>query len=398
VSQLRHVAIIGAAVAGLSTAESLRRSGYDGEITLVGDELHEPYDRPPLSKQILSGKWEPERVALRQQGDLANLELNLRLGIRATSLDLNRRAVQLDTGEHLPFDALVIATGLRARWLPAFVGLSGAHVMRTINDSLALKAEIRPGRKITVIGAGFLGTEIAATAQLLGAEVSLVDIVPEPLTLQLGPEIGRMAADLHREHGVDLRTGVGVEDVLSADGQITGLMLTDGSKIDAEIVVVAIGSVPATDWLEGSGLDLTGGVVCDEYCRAAEGVYAAGDVARWRHETIGDYVRLEQRTNAAEQGQAVGRNLMAAPGEQSPYRPINFGWTDQYDVKIQIYGHRSPLSKFAIVEGSREAGHFIGAYRHGKHVTAVVGWNSARALRKYREWVFTDTDTTEPIN
>jgi 3-phenylpropionate/trans-cinnamate dioxygenase ferredoxin reductase component len=385
-SGLRRIAIVGASVGGLTTAESLRRHGFDGVISLIGDEVHLPYDRPPLSKQVLSGKWTADRASLRRAGDIAALELDLRTGTKAIGLRPGLRQVELDGGRAVECDAAVIATGLRPRQLPMLHGLAGVHVVRTIDDALALRDAVLEAERLIVVGAGFLGTEIAATIREIGPEVTLVDLVREPVALQLGQEMGRLVAQLHRDHGVDVRMGVGVAEPIADNSRVRGLMLTDGSRVPADLVVTAVGSVPATQWLHGAGLDLTDGLVCDAMCRASPGVYAVGDVARWPHANVGRHIRIEQRTNAAEQAQAVARNLLAGSGAR-PYAPLNFAWTDQYDVKIQMYGHRRTDATFALIEGSPRDGRFVGAYLEGGLVTAVVGWNSPKSLLRHRELV-----------
>lgn len=386
----RHVAIVGASVAGLTAAESLRkREGFDGRITLIGDEPHLPYDRPPLSKQVLSGKWEPERAALRRAADIEALQLDLLMGHKAVALRPSQRTVELAAGAAVDCDAVVIATGIVPRQLPFLRDVAGVHLLRTLDDCLALRADLLAAQRVIVVGAGFLGTETAATARGFGCDVVLVDIVSEPLTLQLGPEMGRLVAELHRANGVDLRTGVGVDRPIVQDGRIRGLVLADGAEVAADVVVVAVGSTPATGWLQGAGLDLSNGVICDPNCQAAPSVYAAGDVACWPHRHVGGLVRVEQRTNAAEQAQAVAHNLLAGEGQQQPYAPINFAWTDQYDVKIQMYGHRGPDSTFCLLEGSPEENKFVGAYRAAGRIEAVLAWNSPRALLRYRELAFT---------
>jgi len=388
-SGLRRIAIVGASVGGLTTAESLRRRGFDGVISLIGDEVHLPYDRPPLSKQVLSGKWTPDRASLRRAADIAALELDLRTGTKATGRRPGLRRVELDDVTAVECDAAVIATGLRPRRLPMLHGLAGVHVVRTLDDTLALRAAVLEAERVIVVGAGFLGTEIAATITEAGPQVTVVDLVPEPVTLQLGQEMGRIVAQLHRDHGVDVRMSVGVAEPIADNNRIRGLVLTDGSRVLGDVVVTAIGSVPATQWLRGAGLDLTDGLVCDATCRAAPGVYAVGDVARWPHANVGGHIRVEQRTNAAEQAQAVARNLLAGSGAR-PYAPLNFSWTDQYDVKIQLYGHRRADATFALIEGSRGEGRFVGAYTDGGRVTAVVGWNSPKSLLRHRELVQAD--------
>jgi NADPH-dependent 2,4-dienoyl-CoA reductase/sulfur reductase-like enzyme len=386
------VAIVGGSLAGLTVAESLRRLGYTGSITMIGEEPHHPYDRPPLSKQVLSGKWEPEKTMLRGSEQIEALGLDLRLGVLATAVDRERRRVTLSDGEEVGYDVLVAATGLRPRWLPMFRDMAGVHVLRTLEDCLGLQADFTPDRRVLVIGAGFLGTEIAATLRDLGATVSLVDVVTEPLTLQLGPELGMLVAELHQSRGVDLRVGVGVAEAASTDGRVSQVTLTDGSRLEVDLVVLAIGTVPATEWLEGTGLDLTGGLVCDTMCRAAADVYAVGDVARWPQRETGALLRVESRANAVEQAQAAAHNILAGPDAQEEYRPVNFGWTDQYDAKIQIYGHRTPVSQFCLLEGDPADGRFAGAYLHEGRITGVVGWNAVRMLRSYQKLPYTDAD------
>jgi len=389
---LRSVVIVGGSLAGLTTAEMLRRLGFDGAIVIVGEEVHPPYDRPPLSKQVLSGQWQPEKANLRRPEQLTSLGLDFRHGVSATGVDLADGRLTLSDREQLRYDALVVATGLRPRRLPMFDGMAGVHVLRTLDDCVALKQDLAPGRRVVVIGAGFLGTEIASTVRKIGADVTLIDVVSEPLTLQLGPELGRLVADLHLRNGVQARLGVGVADARATNGRVSSIALSDGTRIETDLVVLAIGTVPATEFLDGSGLDLAGGLVCDATCRAAANVFAAGDVARWPYPPAGGMVRVESRTNAVEQAQVVARNILAREGESQEYSPITFGWTDQYDVKIQIYGHRAPASDFCLLEGSAEEDKFVGAFRHEGKITAVVGWNSPRALRNYRAVVHADAD------
>lgn len=391
-SVVRSVVIVGGSLAGLTTAEMLRRLGFDDSITIVSDEIHPPYDRPPLSKQVLSGLWPAEKAALRRPEQLSALGVDFRRGASAIGVDLDGCTVTLSDREQLSYDALVVATGLRPRRLPMFHGMAGVHVLRTLEDCAALRDDLAPGRRVLVIGAGFLGTEIASTARKLGSHVTLIDVMTEPLTLQLGPELGRLVAELHRRNGVQARLGVGVADAQAADGRVSSVALTDGTQLETDVVVLAIGTVPATEFLATSGLDLTGGLVCDATCRAAANVFAAGDVARWPYPPAGGLVRVESRTNAVEQAQVVARNVLARDGESEAYSPITFGWTDQYDAKIQIYGHRVPTSDFCLLEGSPAQDKFVGAFCHQGKITAVVGWNSPRALRNYRAVVHTDAD------
>jgi NADPH-dependent 2,4-dienoyl-CoA reductase/sulfur reductase-like enzyme len=375
-SMLRRIVVVGASAAGLSAAETLRREGYGGEITLVGAEPQLPYDRPPLSKQILAGEWEADRLALRSDEHLADLGLDFRLGTSATGLDLGARSVALADGSSLEYDALIIATGVRPRRLPG----EGAHVLRTLGDALALRERIGPGTRLVVVGAGFLGAEAAAVARGLGAEVTVLEPAPVPLAHAVGAEVGSVLARAHLENGVDLRTGVGVAAVARGEVQ-----LADGSVIVADEVLVAIGALPNTEWLESSGLTVDNGVVCDEYCVAAPGVYAAGDVARWHNPLFDTSMRIEHRTNAAEQGMAVARNLLN-PDSPKPFAPVPYFWSDQYDMKVQAYGYLRGHEQIAVVEGDLAERRFLAAYRTGDRVAGVLGVGvSPKSIRPWRQ-------------
>jgi NADPH-dependent 2,4-dienoyl-CoA reductase/sulfur reductase-like enzyme len=376
----RRVLIVGASAAGLAAAEALRRADFAGEITLLGEEPHRPYDRPPLSKQILSGQWELDRLPLRGEERLAELGLDLRLGETATGLDLAAREVRLADDSSIGYDDLVIATGVRPRRLPG----EKAHVLRTLGDALALRERLGAGTRLVVVGAGFLGAEAAAVARELGAEVTALEPAPVPLAHAVGAEVGEVIAAVHREHGVDLRTGVGVAEVVAE-----GVRLADGEVVAADEVLVAIGAVPNTEWLEGSGLTIENGVVCDEYCAAAPGVYAAGDVARWHNPLFGESMRIEHRTNAAEQGMAAARNLLA-PEAAKPFAPVPYFWSDQYDLKIQSYGYLRGHEEIAIVEGSLAERRFLAVYRTGDRVSGVLGVNVVpKAIRPWRQAIAT---------
>ncbi|MFI0773475.1 NAD(P)/FAD-dependent oxidoreductase [Streptomyces sp. NPDC021212] len=329
------VLVVGASAGGLSTAEALRRKGFQGGLTVLGAESHQPYDRPPLSKQVLSGAWEPDRVTLRLPEQLSSLDAEFVLGDAAVGLDAEARTVHTASGRVLRADAIVVATGLRPRMFAGQDGLAGVHVLRTLDDAVALRAGLLGASRVVVVGDGVLGTEIAATARTMGASVTLAGPQPAPLESQFGPLIAGRLAALHAEHGVDLRLGAAVTGLAEQDGRVAGVCLATGEVLPADVVVVAFGSAPATDWLAGSGLKVDNGVVCDSSCRVADGVYAVGDVARWHHEGLGALLRLENRTNATEQ---AGHVAAAILGESRPYTPVPYFWTDQFDVKIQVYG------------------------------------------------------------
>ncbi|MER6121071.1 FAD-dependent oxidoreductase [Streptomyces sp. NPDC001743] len=383
---LNRIVVVGAAAAGLTAVETLRARGYEGGLTLVGDERHPPYERPPLSKELLTEGWEPPSTWLRKADVLASVDADLRLGCRATGLDRDARTVTLSTGEELPYDAVVIATGLRPRRLPCGDGLRGVHVLRSLDDAVRLREALAAGPRVAVIGAGFLGAEIAATARGAGLDVTLIDTNAQPLARQVGAEIGGLVAGLHRDHGVRLVLGADVAGMARDGAGVRGVVLADGTTVDADLVVVAIGSVPAVDWLAGSGVPLGDGVMCDSYCRAAPGVWAAGDVANWPHPMVaGARVRLEQRTNAAQQAMAVVANILAGDEGAKPYTPVPFGWTHQFGEKIQTIGWCPPDARTEIVSGSTEDREFVAAYHRDGVLVGGLGWNSARGLRQCRQ-------------
>ncbi|MEV0200411.1 FAD-dependent oxidoreductase [Nonomuraea sp. NPDC050691] len=381
-----RIVIVGASAAGLSTAEALRRHGYRGRLTLLDADPHHPYDRPPLSKQVLAGVWEPDRARLRDQAQLQALEAEFVLGEPALALDAAARAVTTASGRVLHGDVVVIATGLTPRRLPGQDGLAGVHVLRTLDDALALRRELSAGGRLVVVGEGVLGAEIAATARAMGLEVTLAGMGRTLLGDQLGETVGTLLGRVHAERGVRLRLGAAVDALAGDAGRVVGVRLAGGELLAADAVVVAVGSRPATGWLEGSGLSLGDGVECDARCRAAEGVYAVGDVARFAHEGLGRRLRLENRTNATEQAQAVAAGIL---GADRPYTPIPYFWTDQYDVKIQAHGLPSPSAEVTVVEGHPEQRRFAALYREGGRVTGVLGWNMPKQARLLRQQTLT---------
>ena len=379
---LRSVTIVGASLAGLNAAEALRRDGFDGPVTLIGAESRLPYDRPPLSKQVLAGDWEPERAALTDSEELQEDEIEARLGLRATALDLDARELTLHTGETVAFDGLVIATGARCRTMPGTERLRGVHVLRSLDDCLALRADLEAvPQRVVVVGAGFIGAEVAATARGRGLEVTVVEALPNPLSRVLGDEMGRVCAEVHRDHGVDLRTGVGV-DRIEGDRRVERVTLTDGSIIDADVVVVGIGVVPNTEWLDGSGLQVGDGVLCDASCLAAERVTAAGDVARWPNQLFGETMRVEHWDNAAAQGAHAARRLLNP--ETGPFTPVPWFWSDQYDRKIQLAGRVRPDDEVRVVNGSVDERRFAAIYGRAGRIVGVLGFNRPRHVMRYR--------------
>jgi 3-phenylpropionate/trans-cinnamate dioxygenase ferredoxin reductase component len=386
------IVIVGGGAAGLAAVETLRQEGYAGPLTMVCDEPELPYDRPPLSKQVLTGAWDPERTRFREAGHYADLGIRLVRG-RADALDANGRTVYLTDGYPLRFDGLIIATGVRPRRLPAGHELSGVHVLRDQPDVAALRAAFAVGGQVVIVGGGFLGMEVAAAARGRGLGVTVIEPLAQPMIRQVGPMIGAEVARLHRAHGVDLRTGIGVASLIGDGGtksdggtigtRVTGVGLTDGSTVPADCVLVAIGSVPATDWLATSGLALGDGVECDQYCRAAPGIYAAGDVASWVNPRYQRRMRIEHRMNATEQGAAAALNLLK--GDVRPFAPLPYFWSDQYDVKIQVHGYPPDGAEAALEEGSPADGKFVALYRKDGQPAAALGWNSPARLIRYRK-------------
>ena len=378
--------MVGASLAGLRAVETLRQQGYDGRLVFVGAESSLPYDRPPLSKQVLAGDWSPDQLVLRSADDYSSLALDMRLGRRATGLDLDTRAVVLDDGERIGFDGLIIATGCRPRALPGTPDVEGIFMLRTLDDSLAIRDALDASPRVVVVGAGFIGSEVAATCRMKGLDVTLLEALPVPLARALGDEMGAACAELHRDHGVDLRVGVAL-DGFDGDGRVERVRLSDGGAIDADVVVIGVGVAPETAWLEGSGLVLGDGVVCDATCFAsAPGVVAAGDVARWHNPLFGTDMRVEHWTNAAEQGMAAARALLAGAGAE-PFAPVPYFWSDQYDAKIQFVGMCAPDDEVRIVHGSVAERRFVALYGRGGRLIGALALSRPRLLTVYRRLI-----------
>jgi len=380
------VLIVGASVAGMRTIQALRARGFEGEITALGEESHVPYDKPPLSKEMLAATTSGETVPLMTSEALATLDVDLRLGVRAASLDAARKTVVSDVGEEYRYGrALVIATGATPRELPGTDALENVYTVRTADDVARLRRELVAGRKAVVIGAGFIGAEFAAAATAHGVEVTMVEAQQSPLALQLGADVGNALAGLHTNAGVVVLTGVSV-DKLVGTGRASAVRLADGREIPADFVVVGIGARPATDWLASSGLPIADGINCDESLRVigTSDVYAAGDVARWRHPLYPEPVRIEHWTNANEHADAVAAAIM---GEPAPRVSLPYVWSDQYGKRIQIIG-RPASGSLAMLRGEAHTGDLVACYtdRDGALVGALVVDNP-RLLMQFRKAV-----------
>lgn len=382
----QRIVVVGASAAGLSTAEALRRGGYANKLTMIGAETHRPYDRPPLSKQYLTGEWDAERVMLRSAVHLEDLDVEIRLGIPAGGLDMSARRVVLTDGSEVGYDTLVLATGVSPRTLPNTRHLQGVHTLRTLEDADGLRGELHAESRVVIIGAGFLGTEIAAVAALHGAHVTLIGNAA-PLASILGAELGAQLGGLHESHGVTLVAGpdATVTSVLREGARTTGVVLSSGERLPADLVVMAIGSTPAVDWLCTSGLTIADGVSCASDSSAAPGIYAAGDVARWHNSLFDVSMRLEHRTNAVDQGVHVAEQILA--GTRRDYTPVPYFWSDQYDLNLQCYGWLRDHDEVLIAEGSLSEGKFVALFRRGERLTGVLGARSHKALRTWREYI-----------
>lgn len=334
---MNSVVIVGSSVGGVRTAQALRGEGFDGRVVLIGAERHLPYDKPPLSKEFLTGKSSESSILLLSEQAAAESGIELRLGIAATRLDVASHELHLADGDRLSYENLVIATGASARpspWRPE----SGVHVLRSLEDSIELRDAFLRDGPVVVVGGGFIGAEVAGAALQLGREVTIVDPLPTPIARVVGAALGENLVELHRRHGVTCHLGTGVEEITGSAGDLR-LQLTDGTELHAATVVVGIGAVPNDQWLEDSGLAIENGVLCDEYSRAvdAPGVFAVGDVARWFHPVRREHVRVEHWTNAVDQAACVAHNI-AQPDDLRAYSPTEYVWSDQYDWKIQIVG------------------------------------------------------------
>ncbi len=388
------VVIVGASLAGWRAVETLRAEGHVGSIVLVGEERHLPYDRPPLSKQILAGTWPPEKAVLADSRRASEHRVEEVLGRRAVHLDAAAKKLELDDGTVLLGDGLVIATGASPRPLPGTDDLTqreGLFTLRTLDDSLALRAAVTAvdRAKVVVIGAGFIGAEVASTCADLGCRVTVLEALDVPLRNVLGHMIGSHFGTLHESHGVHLRTGVSIECVRRAgteEGDRLVVELDGGEVIPAEVVVVGIGVLPATEWLADSGLTIDNGVVCDERLFAADDIVAAGDIARWQWRRDGDVeqIRIEHWQVAAEAGVAAARSLLAGRSDAPAFTPVPYFWSDQYGIRLQVLGTPRGSDEIHIAEGTPEEGKFVALFGRAGRLRAVMAISKPRQLMGFR--------------
>ena len=388
---MEHVVVIGASLAGLRACETLRNDEFTGRITLVGAEHELPYDRPPLSKKLLAGEWDLDRIRLRKAEEFESLGLDLRLGVRATGLDADHRTVTLDDGNTLGYDGLVIATGSTPRRLPGQPELDGVTELRTAADAMNLRGRIADGTaRLVIIGAGFIGLEVAATARQKGCTVTVLEGAPAPMMRGLGIDMGIAVAGVHARNGVDLRCGVQVRAFEGVDGKVTGVTLADGTTIPADAVVVGVGVSPATEWLDDTPIALRDGIVCDATLfTGVPSVYAAGDCVRWPNLVFEGHddceMRVEHWTNAAEQGAAAARNMLAVSRGQQPeaYRSVPFFWSDQFDSRIQFVGRAHGGDDVHVFAGSTD-GAFAALYGWEGRLRGVLGVSMPKMVMPFR--------------
>lgn len=380
------VVIVGAGLAGLRTAEELRRAGFAGELVLIGDEAHPPYDRPPLSKQFVRG--ETDDTALRPAEFFTEKQIDLRVNTTATGVDTEAKTIALADGATLAYEQLIIATGLRPRRLPGLPELPGVHVLRGHDDALGLRSELGRSNGALVVGAGFIGCELAASFRASGLPVVLVEPQATPLAGVLGEQVGSLVGRLHRSEGVDLRCGVGVDTLLSGDTGVRGAVLSNGVEVPADVVVIGVGSRPVTEWLDGSGIDLAepsagGGVLADASGRTnVADVWTVGDVAAWQHAN-GAWTRVEHWTSAGEQARVVACALLGVDPPRAAQVP--YFWSDQYEIKIQALGTPRPSDDVRII--ADDGRKFLAYYSCAERLTGVVGAGMAGQVMKTRSKV-----------
>ncbi|MGH3821982.1 MAG: NAD(P)/FAD-dependent oxidoreductase, partial [Pseudonocardiaceae bacterium] len=382
--RMERVVVVGAGLGGLRTVEGLRAEGFSGRITLVGDERHEPYDRPPLSKQILAGQWPEERATL-HRGELADLDISWYPGRSAVSVD--DVTVDLDDGTRLRYDALVVATGVRPRRLPGQPDHPELHVLRTLEDCRGLRDSISRARSLVVVGAGFIGAEVAATARMAGLEVTMLEALPVPFARVLGEQMGQLCTQLHTDHGVTVRCGIQLTELADSEGGIAA-RLADGNTVQADCGVVGVGTVIDSGWLAGLGVPTGGGLRCD-VAGLVEGtgnVYAVGDIAAWRHPTLGDQPRIEHWTSATEQATVVAQRIAGKPiTRQADVVP--YFWSDQYGLTLQLVGRCDLATSVEVLhDPGAPKGTAAGYFADGRLV-AVLAFHAPRLLNRYRKLV-----------
>ena len=379
---MQTLAVVGASLAGLSAARAARAQGFSGRLVIIGDEHHRPYDRPPLSKDFLLGTITAEDLFLETDDD--GLHAEWILGGGAVGLDAAERTIRLHDGRTVTADGIVIATGARARQIPALAGLENVSYLRTMADAQALTPRLVAGGRMIVIGAGFIGAEVASSAASRGMEVTMINNGPVPFTAQLGEDMGSVVARLHAANGVNLVCGTGIDEFHRAGNSVTGLRLADGRELAADVVVVGIGAEPNVEWLAGSGVEVDGGVLCDAMGRTnVPGIVAVGDCAAWFDAAVDRHRRVEHWTGALERAALAVQALLDDDAPAQPLKPPYF-WSDQHGVKIQFAGHSAGYDRLEIEAGDPQEHNFLAIYYREDVPVAVLGMNQPRLFTKWR--------------
>ncbi len=373
--------IIGAGIAGGTAAETLRKQGFDGEIHLIGAEPHRPYDRPPLSKEFLSGAKEQEKLYFKTEDFYTEQSIELHLVAEALALDTSSNTVTLSNADALHYDKLLLATGSQVKRLPnPGANLDGVHYLRNIEDSKAIAQSMSGAGRAVIVGAGFIGSEVAAVCKAAGLEVTVLEIQPQPMAHILGAKMGAIYANLHTNRGIDLRLSEGISEI-RGQSRAEQVITDKGNTIDCDLVVIGVGISPDTSLAEAAGLDVEGGILIDENCRTSNpNIFAAGDVANWFHPGLGHRLRVEHWDNALNQGAAAAKSMLGNP---EAYAPVLYFWSDQYDLNIQYLGHAAEWDEIA-VRGNPSEEKFSAFYLKDGSVHGALIVNNFRDIRPTR--------------
>lgn len=394
-THINKIVIVGGSLAGLRAAQTLRDSGFAGDLVVVSGEAHLPYDRPPLSKQVLSGAWEPAQAELEPEEAVLALG-DWRFNTLATGLDVAENEVSLSSGERIAYDRLLIATGASPISLPGTPALAGIHTLRTLDDAIAIRSAMESGARVAIVGGGFIGCEVAAASRGYGLETTIIEGLETPLQRVLGREVGDAFGRLHTARGVDLRCGASVTG-FEGGSRVEAVRLADGSSIAADLVVVGVGARPNVSWLAQSGLELGNGVVCDEFCRTSDpDVFAAGDCASWFNPRYGRAMRIEHWTNAVEQGMTAAANMLAE-GDLESFAPVPYVWSDQYDVSARFAGYNVDYDEVRVVRGDLAKMEAVVLYRMGDRLAAVLSVGMGRVFTRYQRFLQKDPTWDEGL-
>ena len=384
--------LLGGGLASATAASTLRAEGFDGRVVIVSDETHVPYSRPPLSKDVLRGEKAAEKTWLRPPAWYASKEIELQLGVRAVEVDPHARRIEFADETSLPYDKLLVATGgiPRTLQIPG-ADLPGVLFLRTLEDALALRTHLTGAGPVVVIGAGFIGAEVAASARTFGCKVTMLEIAQTPMGRALGPKIGAIYADVHRERGVELRTGVGVEHI-EGKGHVQRVITTDGRVHEAAVVVIGVGLVPDVTLARRSGFATGDGIRVDEYCQTSvDNVFAAGDIAHHPNPFLGRRIRVEHWQNAQHQGAAAARNML---GQRKPFHEVPWVWSDQYEHNLQVVGLPDPI-QHVVVRGDVATRNFSAFFLRNDRVTAALAVNRPEDVRLARLMIQHGTAVSE---